>query len=94
MVGIGFMLAIVVEGFLVLGGRTIFTEIVGWENAPKPVVSFLDMGRERLVEVLGVNQEIPQSVAEEEQTVEKVMSEFQSLSPTEAEEFKNIICTP
>ncbi|EKD62743.1 MAG: hypothetical protein ACD_52C00076G0008, partial [uncultured bacterium] len=49
----GFLLAIIVEGFMLLAGRTVFTEIVGWENAPRPLAAFITTGRERLVNVLG-----------------------------------------
>jgi len=90
----GFMLALIVEGFLLIGGRTILTEILGWENAPKPIANVLDMGREKLVDVLGVNQEIPQSVADEPASVESMIGEYQSLPPDEAEEFKKILCAP
>lgn len=94
MLGIGFVLAIIVEGFLLLGGRTLFTELLGWENAPKPIATVLDMGREKLVKVLGVDQEIPESSAEQKPTIEKIIGQYQSLPPEEAEEFKNIICAP
>jgi hypothetical protein len=94
MLGIGFVLAIIAEGFLLLGGRTLFTELLGWENAPKPIATVLDMGREKLVKVLGIGQEIPESVAEQKPTIEKMIGEYQSLPPEEAEEFKNIICAP
>lgn len=94
MLGLGFVLAIIIEGFFLLGGRTLLTEIIGWENAPKPIVRVLDVGREKLVDVLGVDQEIPQSVAEEKMTVESVIGAYQSLPPDEAEELKNILCAP
>src|SRR4030067_1963214 len=45
----GFLLALVVEGFLIISGRTLFTEILGWKNAPKPVSTILDAGRVKLV---------------------------------------------
>lgn len=94
MIAFGFILAIIAEGFLILGGRTIFTELLGWENPPKPVETALDKGRERLVNTLGVNQEIPISIAEEPVTAEKAMSVYQSLPEEEAEEFKQILCSP
>jgi hypothetical protein len=90
----GFMLAVILEGFLLIGGRTILTELIGWENAPKPILSVLDAGRSKLVDVLGVNQEIPQSFAEGEATVESIIGQYQSLPPEDAEELKNIICAP
>lgn len=94
MIGLGFVLAIIVEGFLILGGRTLFTEIVGWQNAPKPIQTALDAGRAKLVQVLGTSQEIPQSSASEPLTVEKVIGEYQSLTPDQAERFKKLLCVP
>lgn len=94
MIGLGFVLAVIVEGFLILGGRTLFTELVGWQNAPKPVQTALDAGRSRLVKVLGTSQEVPASSAQEPVTVEKVISEYQSLSPDDAARFKKLLCVP
>ena len=82
----GFILALILEGFLLIGGRTLFTELLGWENAPKPVAVALDAGRTRLVNVLGVQtSEIPDTLVSEGNTVESVSSGYQSL-PLEAQE--------
>jgi hypothetical protein len=94
MLGLGFTLAVIIEGFLLLGGRTLLTEIIGWENAPKPIAKVLDAGREKLVDVLGVSEEIPQSVADEPPTIEKIIGEYQTLSPKDARELKGILCAP
>ena len=61
----GFLLALFLEGFLIIGGRTAVTELLGWENAPKPVQTAIDAGRMKLVDVLGIQDEIPQSIAQE-----------------------------
>jgi len=44
----GFLLAIIFEGFLIISGRTILTEILGWDNPPKPISTIIDIGRGRL----------------------------------------------
>ncbi len=90
----GFLLALILEGFLILGGRTLLTEIVGWKNAPKPILSVLDAGRNKLVDVLGVTDQIPISTAREDPTLYDVISDFQSLSPDEAEKIRSMICQP
>jgi len=90
----GFLLALILEGFLILSGRTLFTEIVGWKNAPKPILNALDAGRNKLVDVLGVTDQIPTSTAREDPTLYDVISDFQSLSPDEAEKIRSMICQP
>ncbi len=50
----GFLFALILEGFLIIGGKTVLTEILGWRNAPKPLTNVIDAGRDKLVEVLGV----------------------------------------
>ncbi len=50
----GFILALILEGFLLIHGRTAITQIFGWKNAPKPINIVLDMGKEKLIQVLGV----------------------------------------
>lgn len=90
----GFLFALVLEGFLILGGRTFLTVILGWRNAPKPVLTVLDAGRDKLVNVLGVQDEIPESQAGESPSIESVVSGFQSLNPEEAQEARSQICEP
>jgi hypothetical protein len=90
----GFLLAVIVEGFLVVGGRTMFTELLGWENPPKPISSVLDAGRSKLVDVLGVTDEVPSSQASEGLTVEDINALIQNLAPSEKESLKKAICTP
>lgn len=90
----GFILALVLEGFLIIGGRTIFTEIIGWKDAPKPLVNVLDAGREKLVEVLGITNTIPESYAQKEETSQEVLDSFRKLNVTEAEKVRSFICRP
>src|SRR3989344_3611937 len=51
---IGFFLALILEGFLIIGGRTALTELLGWKSPPKPIANVLDAGRAKLVDVLGI----------------------------------------
>lgn len=90
----GFLFALILEGFLIIGGKTALTELVGWKNAPKPIVKVLDAGRNKLVEVLGITDEIPLSTAKENTKFEDIVDLFQSLNPQEAQRAKKIICRP
>ena len=90
----GFLFALILEGFLLIGGKTLLTEVLGWKNAPKPISTFLDAGRAKLVQVLGVTDEIPHTAASELPTSLSVVSDFQSLSSEDAEEVKLLICEP
>jgi len=90
----GFILALVLEGFLLIGGRTILTSVLGWERAPKPISTALELGRAKLINVLGVTEEIPASSASEKPTYSSVISDFQILSPEAAQEVRSLICAP
>lgn len=91
---IGFLLALIFEGFLVIGGRTALTEILGWKNPPKPLANVLDAGREKLVDVLGMKDEITASYASTNPTSEDAIEILQSLDPTEMKKVKSLICAP
>ena len=41
----GFILALILEGFLIIGGKTVLTEVLGWQDVPKPINTALDLGR-------------------------------------------------
>jgi hypothetical protein len=90
----GFLLALIFEGFLVIGGKTAVTELIGWKSAPKPLLNVLEAGRTRLVKVLGVTDEIPSSSAKEDPGVEDALKVFQSLDPQESQILKKSICEP
>ena len=47
-IALGFFLALILEGFLIIGGKTVVTEILGWKNAPKPIAEILDDSRTKL----------------------------------------------
>lgn len=51
---IGIILTIILEGFLLIGGRTVLTNVLKVNNAPEPVQKVLDDGHTRLLEVLEV----------------------------------------
>lgn len=90
----GFLLALTLEGFLIIGGKTAFTEVLGWKNAPKPLQVALDSGRTKLIKVLGISDSIPSSSAKENLSTTDVVNSIQSLSPKDRQEIKNLICTP
>lgn len=90
----GFLLVLILEGFFVIAGKTLLTETLGWQNAPKPIKTALDMGRGKLINVLGVSDQIPYSVASSNTTVEDALDVIQKLDPIETKKIKAIICTP
>jgi hypothetical protein len=90
----GFLLTLVLEGFLVISGRTAFTEVIGWKNAPKPILNVLEAGRTKLTSVLGVTDAIPSSDAKDAPTKEEVLNGYQSLNPAEAAGVRKMICAP
>ncbi len=90
----GFLLALILEGFLVIGGRTALTEVMGWKNAPKPIQVALDGGRNKLIQVLGVEDEIPSSYAKGDTTVNEAIETLQSLNPDEVKKVKALFCAP
>lgn len=94
MIFFGFMLALILEGFLILSGRTLLTELLGWENAPKPISTALDEGKNRLVDVLGVTDTIPNSSASQSPTVESIISDFGLLGKDDSQRVREQICSP
>lgn len=88
----GFLLALLLEGFLLIGGKTVFTEILGWENAPKPLLVILDAGRNKLVDVLGITDQIPTSNAQSKGEADKIIDNYQTLTPDEAKKVRGMIC--
>jgi len=90
----GFLLALILEGFLLIGGKTALTEVLGWKNAPAPISHALDAGRSQLIQVLGVNTQIPSSFAKDNSTVQGIMKTVQSLNPSDLSKVKNILCAP
>ncbi len=89
-VAFGFAIALVLEGIFIIGGRTIITELLGWKDAPKPIVNVLDVGRTRLVNVLGVVDEVPASNVRS--VLDKMLLDWQNLTPEERTAFQSQIC--
>ncbi len=90
----GFLLALILEGFLIIGGRTALTEVMGWKNAPKPLQVAIDSGRNKLVQVLGITDEIPKSFASNDPNENDAITLLQSLDPSEIKKVKSLICEP
>jgi hypothetical protein len=90
----GFLLALILEGFLIIGGRTAITEVLGWKNAPQPIQVALDSGKSQLIRILGIKDEIPSSTAKENITVQGAIETLQSLNPTDMKKVKTLICQP
>lgn len=82
----GILLTLILEGFLLISGHTALTGVLGWKTAPKPISTALDMGKEKLTNVLGVGTDNP--------TSNDVITIMQSLPPSEISKIKAIICTP
>lgn len=87
-------MALIMEGFLIIGGRTMFTEILGWKNAPKPLSTVLEKSRNKLITVLGVTDEVPESMASEISTYQSIVEEFILLEDEDKEEVRDFICEP
>lgn len=82
----GFLFTILIEGFLLVQGNTFLTTIFGWRNPPKPFKTAIELGREKLTNVLGNSIEEP--IAKDAITI------LQSMNPQEISKIKAIICTP
>ena len=91
-IALGFFLALILEGFMVIGGKTVVTEILGWKNAPKPILTALEAGRSKLVNVLGVTDAIETSEAGGP-AQGKVIELYQTLTPDQQDLVRYQICT-
>lgn len=90
----GFLLALILEGFLLIGGKTALTEVLGWKNPPAPLSQALDAGRSQLIQVLGVQTQIPVSLAKDNITVQNAVETVQGLNPADLKTVKSILCSP
>lgn len=90
----GFLLALLLEGFLIIGGKTALTEVLGWKNAPAPLQMALDSGKKQLIQVLGIGTAIPSSFAKDNSSVQSVVGSLQSLNPGDLKKVKTLICQP
>lgn len=82
----GILLTLILEGFLLISGHTALTSLLGWKTAPKPISTALDIGKEKLTNVLGVSNE--------ETTSKDAINLIQTLNPSEITKIRAIICTP
>jgi hypothetical protein len=89
----GFLLTLLLEGFLLIAGRTALTEFLGWKDAPKPIGTVLDLGKEKLSQVLIDSGEIPVSYASNPST-DDALEVLQNLKPDDIKKIRGIICTP
>lgn len=89
---LGFLLALILEGFMIIGGKTVVTEVLGWKNAPKPITIALEAGRNKLISVLGISSEIEVSKAEG-LPQSRVIELYQTLSPQAQDVVRYQICT-
>src|SRR3990167_7079955 len=83
LVAIGFLLAIVVEGFLLIGGKSILIEVFAWRNPPKPIAKILEAGRKELITVLG---------AKDENSSEEVIKDYNNLPDSEKSGVRSSVC--
>lgn len=88
----GFILAIILEGMLLVGGKTILTETLGWKNAPKPISNALDAGRNGLSSVLGVSATVPTSDAKSAPTLQSVRNDIENLNKDDQSQLLQILC--
>lgn len=82
----GIVLTLLLEGFLLVNGHTALISLLGWKNAPKPISTALDLGKEKLTNVLGGDIE--------NQTSKDIITTMQSLNPDEIKKVKALICEP
>lgn len=85
----GILLTLLLEGFLLVSGHTALISLLGWKNAPKPLSTILDIGKEKLTDVLGISTKSLTSVSTTD-----AITVLQSLNPSEIKKIKAIICTP
>ena len=88
----GFILALILEGFLIIGGKTVLTEVLGWQDVPKPINTALDLGRKKLINVLGVKEEIPKN--DKTPTYKSVVGDYLELRKEDREIVYKFVCQP
>jgi len=90
----GIVLTIIVEGFFMLSGRTLFTEILGMKKVPKPFSTILDIGRSKMVNVLGDEYKVPDTGAESKLNSDEMYSLYKIMDPEESQKLRETICLP
>ena len=90
----GVVLAIIMEGFFILSGRTIFTEILGMKNVPKPFSTVLNISRQKVVNVLGTENAVPDTGAKSKLDSGQMYSLYKNMDKSEAQKLRQDICYP
>lgn len=85
----GFLLATILEGLLLVSGSTALIKVLGWKNAPKPISNVLDMGREKLTNVLGVSNA---KVEIKNVTSTSVLEDYRKLNASQSKTVRLMIC--
>lgn len=88
----GFLLALILEGFLIIGGKTVLTGVLGWKNPPAPISIALDAGKNKLIQVLGISTQVSSSFVKDSATVTSAVQFLQNLNPTDVKKVKAILC--
>ena len=90
----GVVLTVIIEGFFILSGRTIFTEILGMKSVPKPFSTVLDIGRNKFVNVLG--QEDSRSAEAESKILnsDQMYTHYVNMDDEESRKLQEILCQP
>ena len=90
---LGIVVALAVEAFLLVGGRTLVVEAIKNERTPKSVRVFLQENLTELAQSLA-GEPKTLSAAEEATGAADVVLEFQRLPPLERQKARQLICTP
>lgn len=89
----GFLLAIILEGLVLVSGKTILMNVLGWKNPPKPISTALDTSREQFIRVLGAEDEVPKKL-EEKPSYQSVVENYRELPDSEKKKASVFICEP
>lgn len=90
----GVVLTIILEGFMMLSGRTLFTEILGMRNVPKPFSTLLAIGRQKFTDVLGQESTVPYSSADYSLNSDQMYTLYSKMDQSESQRFREILCQP
>ncbi len=90
----GFVLTLILEGFLWLSGRTVLTTVLGWKNPPKPIATTLETGRDHLRQVLGETAEIDSAKAKAPPTYQSIVFDYKELSEEDKVTVQKFVCKP
>ncbi|MCS7092035.1 MAG: hypothetical protein NZM26_01640 [Patescibacteria group bacterium] len=89
----GFLLALILEGLILVSGKTILMNVLGWRNPPQPIDSLLETGRAQFIKVLGAEDEV-KIRGTPKPTYQSVVKDFRDLSDFDRKKAKAFICEP